>query len=83
MARIPPLTDDGGHDEVRLLFDGARKLTGRVSNFYRTLAHSPRIPLWLLPFSVTAQRMGPGTSLDGRLRELVIIKTSLINACKY
>ncbi len=83
MARITPITDAQAPEEVRLVFEGARRLLGRVPNFFRTLVHSPAQAKWLLPFLVTAQRMGPGTVLDGRLRELAIVKTSLLNGCKY
>lgn len=83
MARIAPITDAQASGEVQAVFEGARQLLGRVSNLFRTLAHSPSEAKWLLPFLVTAQREGPGTVLDPRLRELAIVKTSLLNGCRY
>jgi alkylhydroperoxidase family enzyme len=75
--------DNNAGPEVRAVFRASTKLLGRIPNFYRTLAHSPRIATWMLPLNVSTQRMGPGSMLDGSLRELAIVKTSLINACKY
>jgi hypothetical protein len=83
VARIEPVWDEDASEDVRVAFDGARAMMGRVSNFIRTVAHSPNEVKWLIPFLVTFQREGDGTLLPGRLRELAIVKTSLLNACRY
>lgn len=83
MPRIRPIQDHEAHDDARIAFDGARAMMGRVSNFIRTVANSPQEVKWLIPFLVTFQREGEGTLLPGRFRELAIVKTSLLNGCRY
>jgi len=68
---------------VRAIFDAARGLIGRVPNLLRIVAHSPQPARWLIPLMAAVQRMAEGTTLDHRLRELAILKTSLINDCAY
>jgi uncharacterized peroxidase-related enzyme len=37
----------------------------------------------LLPFNAAVQRQWPGSRLPGRTKELVVIKTSHVNGCRY
>lgn len=83
MARIDPVGDADANEEVQIIFDGATAVAGRVPNFLRTLAHSPALARWVLPLTSTAQRAGHGTVLDAHLRELAIVRTSLLNKCAY
>ena len=73
--RVPPRTTN----EPGAL----RQIAGRVPNFPRTAAHSPGILRWLVPFVQVVQREGPDTVLSGSIRELAILKTSIINQCGY
>jgi uncharacterized peroxidase-related enzyme len=82
-ARVEPIQDHEASEDVELVFEGARQLLGRVPNFIRTVAHSPAEGRWLLPFLATTQREGVETVLDGRLRELAIVRTSQLNGCNY
>jgi uncharacterized peroxidase-related enzyme len=83
MPRVEPIQDHEASGQVELVFEGARRLLGRVPNFIRTVAHSPAEGRWLLPFLATTQRKGEETVLDGRLRELAIVRTSQLNGCNY
>jgi uncharacterized peroxidase-related enzyme len=37
----------------------------------------------LLPFNAAVQRQWPGSRMSGRIKELVVIKTSHVNGCRY
>lgn len=83
MARIPPLDDQEVSPEGREVLQGARRLLGFASNSMRTIARAPGVARWLMPYIAAVQREGVGTRLDGRLKELAILKTSLVNACHF
>ena len=82
MARIEPVTPDA-HPEVGDMWDDIVETLGRVPNFIATVAHSPAIVRWLVPFVATLHREGAGSVLDARTKNLVILKTSLVNGCEY
>jgi len=69
--------------EVKLLFDGVTAMLGRVPNSYKVLARVPLVSKLLLPFNASMQREGAGSLLTSKIKEMVIIKTSHINACNY
>jgi hypothetical protein len=83
VGRIPIVPDDKASPRQQLLFEGARTLHGRVANFFRTIAHSPAAAMWLLPFVATTTRFGDETVLSGQLRQLAIVRTSILNSCRY
>jgi hypothetical protein len=49
----------------------------------RTIARAPGVARWMMPYIAAVQREGVGTRLDGRTKELAILKTSLVNACHF
>jgi len=83
MARVPYVSDAEASEQVRLFFEGCRELIGRVPHSMRAYARSPHVATWFLPFLVTLQREGAGGLLDGRTKELAILKTSMVNGCAY
>ena len=83
MARIEPVTRDGAGPEVSQMWDDIAETLGRVPNFIATVAHSPAVVRWLVPFVATLHREGTGSVLDARTKNLVILKTSLVNGCEY
>jgi len=83
VARIEPVSDAQAVDRTQLAYHALRLMSGRVANFQRTAAHSPGILRWLAPFVQVTQREGPDTVLSGSIRELAILKTSMINRCGY
>jgi len=83
MPRIEILATENAEGDVATLFASAIEMLGRVPNSYRTLAHTPLIAMLLLPFNAALQREGAGSILTARLKEMVVIKTSQLNGCKY
>lgn len=83
MQRLPKIEREDISGDLASFYDSVTGLLGRVPNFYRTIAHAPWLVMMLLPFNSTVQRQWPGSRLPGRIKELVIIKTSHVNGCRY
>ena len=83
MSRINMIDGDEAEGEVKVLFDAVSAMLGRVPNSYRVLARVPLMSKLLLPFNASMQREGAGSLLTSKIKEMVIIKTSQINACNY
>ena len=83
MSRIKMIDDDEVKGEVKVLFDAVTAMLGRVPNSYRVLARVPLVSKLLLPFNASMQREGAGSLLTSKIKEMVIKKTSHINACNY
>ena len=64
-------------------FSAVENLLGRVPNFYKTFSNSPFLAMAFLPINALAQREWDGTSISGKIKELIVIKTSQTNGCKY
>src|SRR5204863_8261247 len=79
MARVP-LIDENKVEFAGLIekIRGARG--GRLINIYRLLLHSP--PLAEAWFNLN-QAARYGTEIDGRCRELVIMRVAILNRCDY
>lgn len=82
MPRLPKITNEEASEEVREVFAGAREMLGFVSNSTRTIAHSPWVVRWLIPFTTAVQRESGGV-LDAQTKELAIIRTSVVNTCDF
>lgn len=82
MTRLPAIEDVQATDEVRGVFEGTKELLGFVSNSTRTMAHSPWVVRWWVPFITATNRDGLG-KLDPSIRKLSAIKTSMLNTCAY
>jgi alkylhydroperoxidase family enzyme len=82
MPRLPKILDDEASEGVKRVFDGAKELLGFVSNSTRTVAHSPWVVKWLIPFTTAIQRESGGL-LDAKTKELAIIRTSVVNTCDF
>jgi len=78
---IPPETTD---EEVRNVYEGVRKQWGRVSNFSQVLAHQPAaLAGWMLPNESIRLKNVKTDPEYVKIQQLVIIKTSAINASAY
>jgi len=77
------LEDDAADGKTQDLFQAVTAMLGRVPNSYRVLARSPLVAAMLLPFNAVMQREGAGSLLSTKIKELVVIKTSHVNGCKY
>tara|TARA_Y100000590_G_scaffold470759_1_gene669569 strand:- start:6474 stop:7124 length:651 start_codon:yes stop_codon:yes gene_type:complete len=83
MSRVKLIQQTDLEEENKDFYDMVPTLLGRVPNFYKTLSHSPYLAMALLPINSAAQREWSGTDISGKLKELIVIKTSHANACKY
>ncbi len=83
MQRLPKIERNDVSGNLAAFYDAVTGLLGRVPNFYRTISHAPWFAMLLLPFNAAVQRQWPGSRLSGRVKELVVIKTSHVNGCRY
>jgi len=83
MARVPVINPENAPDELKHFYEAVTGLVGRVPNAYRTMAHAPYLAMLFLPFQAANQREWPGVRISGKIKEMVIIKTSHINGCEY
>ena len=83
MSRIELIDPDKLSGEIEKMFEAVTSMMGRVPNSYRVLARVPMVSKLLVPFNATMQREGAGSLLTSRIKEMVVIKTSHINACNY
>lgn len=83
MQRMPKIERDNISGDLDRFYGAVTGLLGRVPNFYRTISHAPWMAMLLLPFNAAVQRQWPGSRMSGRIKELVVIKTSHVNGCRY
>ena len=83
MARIPLIQPEAVDGELEEFYGAVTALLGRVPHFYRTMSHAPLLAMLFLPINAANQREWPGARLSGRIKELVVIKTSHVNGCEY
>ena len=81
--RIRGIGDAEAVGEVREVLEASTALLGRVANLVRILAHSPGIARWFLPLVVSVRQPSAGAVSDVRLRNLAILRTSILNGCHY
>lgn len=83
MPLLKPIAPEAVDGELADFYQAVNDMIGRVPNSVRSMAHAPFLAMLFLPFQVATQREWPGTHISGRLKELVVIKTSHINECEY
>ena len=83
MQRLPKIEKQDISGDLATFHESVTGLLGRVPNFYRTISHAPWLAMLLLPFNAAVQRQWPGSRMSGRIKELVVIKTSHVNGCRY
>jgi uncharacterized peroxidase-related enzyme len=71
--------EEAGPDQEKILAQVTQK-SGKIANIWKLWAHSPFTLETFMPFYKALMMKG---SLDGKLRELAYVKTSLINGCPY
>ncbi len=80
MPRLRKLGPEHVDGEAREIFEGFLRERGNIPNMFRTVAHRPEILK-----SMTAHFravMNTGT-VDKKLKELVAVRVSHLNGCKY
>jgi uncharacterized peroxidase-related enzyme len=83
MARIPLIEPEAVDGELDEFYVAVTALLGRVPHFYRTISHAPLLAMLFLPINAANQRQWLGARLSGKIKELVVIKTSHVNGCDY
>src|ERR1700730_12695540 len=76
MARISLLAPETAAPEVKEIYE--KTLRGKPGNAQKALAHRPEMLKNFLSFYASV-----GRSLDRKLYELIYIRVSLINGCRY
>jgi uncharacterized peroxidase-related enzyme len=76
MARISLIEPEQASPEVKEIYD--QKLRGKPGNAQKALAHRPEMLKNFLSFYASV-----GRSLDRKLFELIYIRVSFINGCRY
>jgi uncharacterized peroxidase-related enzyme len=76
MARISLIAPEAASPEVREIYD--TMLRGKPGNVQKALAHRPEMLKAFLGFYASV-----GRSLDRKLYELIYLRVSLINECRY
>jgi uncharacterized peroxidase-related enzyme len=76
MARISLVAQETASPEVKEIYDKA--LRGKPGNAQKALAHRPEMLKNFLSFYASV-----GRSLDRKLYELIYLRVSLINECRY
>lgn len=80
MPRIPVVTDAEATAELKPAFDAFREERGNVPNMFRTLAHRPAI---MTAFRDALQAVLHTGTVPLRTKEMVVVRVSRINQCKY
>lgn len=76
MARISLIAPEAASPEVREIYD--TMLRGKPGNVQKALAHRPEMLKNFLSFYASV-----GRSLDRKLYELIYVRVSFINGCRY
>lgn len=76
MARISLIAPEAASPEVRTIYDTT--LRGKPGNVQKALAHRPEMLKNFLSFYASV-----GRSLDRKLYELIYLRVSFINGCRY
>ncbi|MFZ0734550.1 MAG: carboxymuconolactone decarboxylase family protein [Candidatus Sulfotelmatobacter sp.] len=76
MARIALVNAENAPDEVREIYE--KTLRGKPGNVQKALANRPEMLKNFLSFYASV-----GRSLDRKLYELIYLRVSLINGCRY
>lgn len=76
MARVVPIEADQASPEVKEIYE--QKLKSKPGNVQKLLAHRPEVLKNFLSFYASV-----GRSLDRKLYEMVYIRVSIINGCRY
>jgi 4-carboxymuconolactone decarboxylase len=80
MARVSYI-NESEHPELAGLIGRIRGgRGGRLLNFYRALLHSPELAATWMPFNDAVRRQ---TLLDGRVREIAIMRVAILNRVDY
>ena len=81
--RIRGITDEEATGGVKDMFEASNRILGRTANLSRILAHSPYVARFFLPLVAAVRQPNAGAVSDVRLRNFAVLKTSILNGCRY
>jgi alkylhydroperoxidase family enzyme len=81
--RLNGISDEEATGAAKALFESSTRLLGRTANLLRVLAHSPHLAKWFLGLVAAVRQPNAGAVSDVRLRNLAVLKTSVVNGCRY
>src|SRR3954469_20005135 len=79
MARLSYLEKETANPEQEKILSQLTQKSGKIANIWKLWSHSPITLETFMAFYKTVMK----GSLDGKLRELAYIKTSVLNDCAY
>jgi uncharacterized peroxidase-related enzyme len=77
---ISPVATENAAPEVKPIFEKLTHGLGKVPAFFGTMARVPEVLATFVPFYTAIIEHG---TVDRKFKELVYLKTSLINGCEY
>jgi alkylhydroperoxidase family enzyme len=80
VSRISRLDRSQVSPEVGEIYDHFMKVRGNIPNMFRTVAHRPELLRTMIQHFRAVMETG---TVPVKLKELVIVRTSQINGCKY
>lgn len=80
MARIRPLGPEEVGPDVKGVFDAFQAARGNIPNMFRTLAHVPEIMTTAAAHMKAVLNAG---TVPLRLKEMMAVRVSQVNACDY
>ena len=80
MPRLSRLSRKQVSESTGEIYDRYMRQRGNVPNMFRTIAHRPEILATMIAHFEAILNTG---TLPTRLKELVIVRTSQLNACEY
>ena len=84
MARVKMIPPETSDEDVKRVYEGVVKQWGRISNFSKVLAHQPAaLAGWMLPNESIRLKNVKSDPEYVKIQQLVIIKTSALNASAY
>lgn len=83
MARVNPVGSAEAAPELQEIYRVTIQALGKTSNFFRTVAHRPRMLRDLVTFSLHFLRNDEPPVLDLALKWRLILRTAAKNQCHY
>lgn len=77
---ISPIEPDQASPQVQRIYDSLAQRFGRVSPFYKMLAHKPEV---LRAFSQLYAALWAESALPVSLKELAHLRVSIVGGCAY
>ena len=78
--KIEPLEKNQVAESAQPIYERLEKKSGRVINFFKTMAHKPNV---LGPFIEFYGQVWATGALSARIKELAYLRTSIMNGCAY